>query len=127
MRAINRQLQKVGRFCESRFILLTCGPDLQGVVDSGGGQEFAVRGPGDRHDIACMTAIDKDVVSGDSVQYVHQFVVATGSNKPAIGRPGYAVESGGSIAVDDEFLTGRSIPYLQAFVVAHRGNALAVG
>src|SRR5215831_12054574 len=74
-----------------------------------------------------MTAIGKDIVSGDGIPDIHHFVVTTGSDKPAIGRPGHTIEAGGGIAVDDKFLTGSRIPYLQAFVITHRGNALTVG
>ncbi len=65
-------------------ILLTGCPHLHGMIYSGRGKQFSVWRPCHRHYVADVAAVGKDVISGDSIPYLHHLIVATCSDKSAI-------------------------------------------
>src|SRR2546421_4398821 len=82
-------------------------PDLDGVVVAGGGEAFAVGGPGDGIDPVGVAAIDVDVLVVGGVPGAHGLIVAGGGDLRAVGGPCYAGDAAGVTGTDEERVFSR--------------------
>src|SRR6266581_1340810 len=116
---------------QPRGSLLLWLPDLDGVIFAGGGDQFAVGGPGHGFDTCGVLGIRDDLVACNGVPNLHCFIVAARGDESPIGRPHKCVDWAALAPVRMPLIgvdgaSSSDMPNLYGFIVAGRSDECAV-
>src|SRR6266567_9603794 len=74
-----------------------------------------------------MPAIDEDMPAIGGIPHLHRDVSTPRGDAPAIGGPGYCIDTINMPAIGEDMPAICCIPYLHRTIIASRGDALAIG